>query len=133
MQGMKSTLARTLFAFTKIKEHVERLGHFNYFLSCSNGVARNGGNMLYGLRVYSALSQLGLQPAIFDSKYRVFMWRAGRAFGNSPHEVALFMAARVAAAHRPRLRRAVIKAWIQKRKINPAADQVHAALTALHV
>src|SRR4051812_31786979 len=62
-----------------------------------------------------------------------FMWRAGRVFGNSPQEVAVFMAARVAAAHRPRLGRAVIKMWIQKRKIDPAADHFHAALTALDV
>jgi hypothetical protein len=103
------------------------------FVMISNAAARNGGNMLYGLRVYSALSELGLRPTSFSSKYRVFMWRAGRVFGNSPQEVAVFMAARVAAAHRPRLRRAVIKMWIQKRKIDPAADHVHAALTALDV
>ncbi len=85
--------------------------------------------MFYGLRLNWALSRLGCRPRIFTPAHRALVQEAGRANGRSPQEVALCMVAELPIVHRA-VDLAVVESWIRNGKIEPAKDEVGAALIA---
>ena len=87
--------------------------------------------MFYGLRVNWALARLGCRPRIFTSAHRELMQKAGIASRRSPQEVALCMVAELPIVHRAEANSAVVESWIRNGKIDPAKDEVGAALIAV--
>jgi len=87
--------------------------------------------MFYGLRINWALSRLGCRPRVFTSAHRELMQKAGIASRRSPQEVALCMVAELPIVHRAETNSAVVESWIRNRKIDPAKDEVGAALIAV--
>jgi hypothetical protein len=88
--------------------------------------------VLYRLRINAALAQLGLRPQAFSSQYRQFMRRAGRIFGHSPQEVALFMVAQWRGYPLGKIRAPVVSTWIRSGSVNTATEQVRQAIAALN-
>jgi hypothetical protein len=87
--------------------------------------------MLFGLRVNASLAKLGISPLVVDVDYRIAMKRAAKAAGNSPQEVAVFIASQLPLMHRVDLQSALVKAWILEGKIDPNAPEMRDALGAL--
>jgi hypothetical protein len=88
--------------------------------------------VLYRLRINAALAQLGLRPQAFSSQYRRFMRRAGRIFGHSPQEVALFMVAQWRGHPLGDIRVPVVSTWIRSGSVDPGTEQVRQAIAALN-
>jgi hypothetical protein len=84
------------------------------------------------LRINSALAQLGLRPQAFSSQYRRFMRRAGRVFGHSPQEVALFMVAQWRGHPLGKIRAPVVSTWIRSGFVDTKTEQVRLAIAALN-
>jgi hypothetical protein len=68
--------------------------------------------MYYGVRVNSALAMLGIASTLIEKNYRRSMQQVGEASGNTPQEVALFIAAELPLIHRVDLPRAVVEKWV---------------------
>jgi hypothetical protein len=56
--------------------------------------------MFYGLRVNSALARLGIPPTLIENNFRRSLQQVGEASGNTPQEVAVFIAAELPMIHR---------------------------------
>jgi hypothetical protein len=90
-----------------------------------------GAQMFFGMRINSAIAQLGIRPAVINSDYRRSMQSVGKVRGNSPQEVALLMVAQLPLMHRGELPLAIIKTWIRKRKIDQFKRETRYALEEL--
>jgi len=71
--------------------------------------------MFYAFRVNSALALLGVRPPLVAKTYRAAMHEQGKAAGNSPQEVAIYIASQLPLIHRVDLRRDLIESWISWR------------------
>jgi hypothetical protein len=87
--------------------------------------------MFFGLRVNASLAKIGISPRVVNVDYRIAMKRAAKNAGNSPQEVAVFIAAQLPLLHRAALQSAPIKAWIRERKIDPKSEEMRDALGTL--
>jgi hypothetical protein len=95
------------------------------------GKRQGSQEMLFGLRVNASLAKLGISPLVVDVDYRIAMKRAAKAAGNSPQEVAVFIASQLPLIHRTDLQAAPVKAWIREGKIDPTAPEIREALGTL--
>jgi hypothetical protein len=59
------------------------------------------------------------------------MQRVGEASGNTPQEVALFIAAELPLIYRVDLPRAVVEKWVTSGKVNNGKPEMRAALSTL--
>ena len=87
--------------------------------------------MFFRMRVNFALVALGLDPAQVDTTFRQTMQVVGQRSGNSPHEVALWIASQLPLRDRASVNPAPIKAWIRTRKINSTDPEIQMALSRL--
>jgi len=87
--------------------------------------------MFFGLRVSASLAKIGISPQVVNVDYRIAMKRAAKNAGNSPQDVAVFIAAQLPLMHRAGLQSAPIKAWIRDRKIDPKSEEMRDALGTL--
>jgi len=87
--------------------------------------------MFFPLRVNSALAMLGIDPRVVRAEYRQGAQAIGKANGNSPQEVALFIASQLPLAYQFGLQPITAKDWIRKRKINPRDPEIRDALIRL--
>lgn len=87
--------------------------------------------MLYAIRVNSSLAKLGIPPALIETSFRRELQQVGQASGNTPQEVAVFIAAQLPLMHRFDLRPAVIEKWVREKKINHQKDEMRDALSTL--
>ena len=87
--------------------------------------------MFYAFRVNHAIAQLGVRPTAFTGNYRVAMLQFGRSCGKSPEEVALHMVAQLPMSYRADLQAAVVKIWIEERKLDVASSEMQAAFQDL--
>ena len=87
--------------------------------------------MFFGLRVSASLAKIGISPQVVNVDYRIAMKRAAKNAGNSPQDVAVFIAAQLPLMHRAALQSAPIKAWIRDRKIDPKSEEMRDALGTL--
>lgn len=87
--------------------------------------------MFFRARVNFGLVALGLDPAKIDTTFRQTMQIAGQNAGNSPQEVALWIASQLPLSNRASVNPAPIKTWIRNRNINCADPEVQTALRRL--
>jgi len=87
--------------------------------------------MIYRARVNFALNDLGCDPTLVDTIFRQTMQIAGQQSGNSPQEVALWIASQMPLSMRASLNLSPIKGWIRSGKINASNPEVRAALSRL--
>ncbi|MGQ2186039.1 hypothetical protein ACT4MK_22175 [Bradyrhizobium barranii] len=87
--------------------------------------------MFYGIRVNSALARLGIAPTLIETTYRRSMQKVGQASGNTPQEVALYIAAQLPLIHRVNLPAAIVRQWIESGKIKHKSDEMREALGTL--
>ena len=87
--------------------------------------------MFYAIRVNSALAMLGVNPTDIRAEYRQGAQMMGKMSGNSPQEVALFIASQLPIALQLDLNPVVAKAWIRKGKLNPRDPEMRSALDRL--
>ncbi len=87
--------------------------------------------MLFPLKVNFALAKLGVNPQHIRSEYRQGAQAVGKAAGNSPQEVALFIASQLPVAYQIDLNPFVVKGWIRERKINIRDPEIKNSLLSL--
>jgi hypothetical protein len=87
--------------------------------------------MFFGLRVNASLAKIGISPRAVDIDYRIAVKGLEKTGGNTPQEVAIFIAAQLPLMHRPALQSAPITTWIRERKINPKSEEMRDALGTL--
>ncbi len=88
--------------------------------------------MLYALKVNFALANLGIDTRWIRDEYRQGAQAVGKASGNSPQEVAVFIASQLPIVYQLELDPAVAKKWVRERKINPRDPEMRTALVALN-
>jgi hypothetical protein len=84
--------------------------------------------MFYALRVNSALALLGIRPALVSRAFRVMMQEVGKAAGNSPQEVAVWIASQLPLIYRVDLQPTLIQKWIEGGKLNKNKTEMREAL-----
>jgi hypothetical protein len=87
--------------------------------------------MFYAFRVNSALALLGVRPALVAKTYRDAMHEQGKAAGNSPQEVAIYIASQLPLIHRADLRQDLIESWISTGKVDHKKLEMRDALGSL--
>ena len=87
--------------------------------------------MFYRIRVNSALARLGIPPNLIERNFRRSLQQVGEASGNTPQEVAVFIAAELPMIHRVNLPAAVVRKWIEDGKVNHKSDEMRSALGTL--
>lgn len=87
--------------------------------------------MLYIIRVNFSISALGLKPTEVNPNFRRLMIAAGKEAGNSPQEVALWIASQLPISMRVNANPSTVKGWIRSRKINPDDPEMERALIEL--
>ncbi|QDP26256.1 hypothetical protein [Bradyrhizobium cosmicum] len=81
----------------------------------------------------SALAKLGISPTLIETSYRRSMQQVGEASGNTPQEVAVYIAAQLPLVHRINLPAAVVRHWIENGKIKHKSDEMREALGTLRL
>ena len=87
--------------------------------------------MSFYFRADLALSKLGLQPRLIFSSHRRALQENGRTAGDSPQEVALWIAAQFPLIDRMHISVPQISSWIVQQKIDPNAPRMEDAIAAL--
>jgi hypothetical protein len=87
--------------------------------------------MLFAWKVNSSLAALGISPGRIKPEFRQSMQAAGRASGNSPQEIAIWIAGQLPLAERAQINPAPIKGWIRERKIDPQLAEMREAFDRL--
>ncbi|MFZ1726705.1 MAG: hypothetical protein WBO29_11035 [Albidovulum sp.] len=86
---------------------------------------------LFRFRVNLALGQLGIDPTHVSTEFRQLMQIVGQQSGNSPQEVALWIASQMPLRYRAFANVGTVKGWIRKRSINPDDPEMIRALDEL--
>lgn len=87
--------------------------------------------MFFEVKVNFALAKLGVNPSELRDEYRQGAQAVGKAAGNSPQEVALFVVSQLPASYQHGLNPFIAKAWIRDRRINVRDPEVQASLHRL--
>lgn len=87
--------------------------------------------MFYGIRFNSALARRGIPPTLIETNFRRSLQQVGEASGNTPQEVAVFIAAELPLIQRVNLPPSVVQKWIEAGKVNHKSDEMRGALGTL--
>lgn len=85
----------------------------------------------YVWRVNYSLAKLGLPPNIIRQDWKAGLMAVGKQSGNSPQEVALWLAAQLPANYRAACNPIPAKVWIRQRKVNPRSPEMREALESM--
>jgi hypothetical protein len=84
--------------------------------------------MFFTFRVNIALLALGIPPDGIRAQFRQTMEWAGQRAGNSPQEVAIWIASQLPLATRPDINPGPLKRWVRARRIDPQSSEMREAL-----
>lgn len=87
--------------------------------------------MFFPAKVNFALAKLGINPNQIRAEYRQGAQTVGKASGNSPQEVALFIASQLPVAFQLEMNQSTVKSWIREGRINVHDPEMKAALIRL--